>query len=154
MAKRFHPPLPVCVVALSFVASAVTAGGNRQAIEGPVSAELLRVIDGDTLLVAAAPWPDQQITTYVRLRGVDAPEMHARCAMARNEAQAALTALAALVASSDKVSLSNISGDKYFGRVIAEVTLADGRDPAHELLSMGLVTAYDGGRKPKQACGE
>jgi endonuclease YncB( thermonuclease family) len=29
----------------------------RDEIEGPVSAEIVRVIDGDTLLVEATPWP-------------------------------------------------------------------------------------------------
>jgi micrococcal nuclease len=33
------------------------------------------VIDGDTILVAAKPWPQQTMEVYVRLRGIDAPEL-------------------------------------------------------------------------------
>ena len=34
------------------------------------------------------------------------------------------------------------------------VTFADGRNPAQDLLSEGLVRAYDGGRKPQVFCAE
>lgn len=138
---------------LSVLLSAPSAfAASRQHVDGPVRAELIRVIDGDTLLVAAAPWPDHRITTYVRLRGIDAAEMHARCATTRIEAQVALAALTELVGSTDTLSLSDISGDKYFGRVVAQVTLSDGRDPAEELLARGLVIPYGGGKKTKRSC--
>ena len=41
-------------VALTLLVTAVNAAA-RDEIEGPVSAEILRVIDGDTLLVEARP---------------------------------------------------------------------------------------------------
>ena len=45
----------------------------RNVIEGPVEAELVSVIDGDTLLVTARPWPQHAISVLVRIRGIDAP---------------------------------------------------------------------------------
>ncbi|MCF6369012.1 thermonuclease family protein [Rhizobium halophilum] len=131
--------------------------GNAQAaardeISGPVEAEILRVIDGDTVLVEARPWPQQKVEVYVRIRGIDTPEMKSSCQSERDAAQAARQALELLAASSSTVKLSRISGDKYFGRVVADVTLAGGEQPAEHLLLAGLAVSYDGGRKAKQNC--
>jgi micrococcal nuclease len=52
-------------------------------IEGPVAAEIVQVIDGGTVLVEATPWPQQTMKVYVRIRGIDAPQMHSTCADAR-----------------------------------------------------------------------
>ncbi len=114
-------------------------------------AELIRVIDGDTLLVAAAPWPDHRITTYVRLRGIDAPELKSPCAATRQAATRAQEVLTSLVEGAPLL-LEDISGDKYYGRVLARVTLGDGRDAGGALLSEGLAVPYGGGRKLKVSC--
>ncbi|WP_283195860.1 hypothetical protein [Rhizobium sp. AN80A] len=50
------------------------------------------------------------------------------------------------------MQLTRISGDKYFGRILADVTLADGRNPAQYMLGEGIAVAYDGGRKQKAPC--
>src|SRR5436190_963859 len=100
-------------------ASLAAGGHDRYYIEGPVEAELISIIDGDTLLVAAKPWPQQTISVSVRIRGVDAPEMKSKCPALRARAVAAKEALASmLVAANGKLTLSAISGDKYFGRVV------------------------------------
>lgn len=126
---------------------------DRYFIEGPVAAELISIIDGDTLLVAAKPWPQQTISVSVRIRGVDAPELKSRCPELRTRAIAAKRALASILAASrGQLSLSSISGDKYFGRVVADVIAGDGQDAAAELLAAGMVRPYDGGKKPVDKC--
>lgn len=131
------------------LAEEVLAG---QRISGPVEASAIRVIDGDTVLVDATPWPNQHVTTYVRLRGIDAPELKSRCPEIHDAAERAHSALEELVASSSTLSLSNISGDKYFGRVVASLELEDGRDASSILLDAGLVDPYQGGRKKTASC--
>jgi hypothetical protein len=44
------------------------------------SAEVLRVIDGDTFEARVRIWSGFEINTRVRLRAIDAPELYARCA--------------------------------------------------------------------------
>ena len=61
-------------------------------------AEVVRVIDGDTFEARVRIWPGMDVTTRVRLRGIDAPEMHARCDDERVKALAARDALARLLA--------------------------------------------------------
>lgn len=46
-----------------------------QEIPGPVPAEILHIVDGDTVGVRAHTWPGQYVEIRVRLRGVDAPEI-------------------------------------------------------------------------------
>src|SRR3954454_8376143 len=70
------------------------AGGIPGNIDGPISAELLRVIDGDTIEVRARIWLDLDLTTRVRLAGIDAPELNGGCAEERRLAGMAKLALA------------------------------------------------------------
>jgi endonuclease YncB( thermonuclease family) len=43
-------------------------------------ARVVRVIDGDTFEARVRVRPGLEVTTRVRLRRIDAPELHARCA--------------------------------------------------------------------------
>lgn len=110
---------------------------------GPVEASVLSVIDGDTVAVEAHIWPGQTLRVSVRIRGVDAPELRGRCAAERRAAQRSRTALIGLVGTG-RVRLVDISGDKYFGRVIADLVLPDGRHASATLLGEGLARAYAG----------
>ena len=150
---RHHPfHALICILALLGAIFTDRQSMAAEKIAGPVAAELIRVIDGDTVLVSAMPWPDHHVTTYVRLRGIDAPELKSRCPAIRNAAEQAQSTLTNLLNASPVVALTDISGDKYYGRVVAALTLADGSDPAEALLSAGLVDPYRGGRKKVVAC--
>src|ERR1700760_2518615 len=85
--------------------------------------EVLRVFDGDTFEARVDIWPGMQITTKVRLRGIDAPEMHARCDDERSKAIAARDALSRILAEG-AVGIARIGQDKYGGRVDADVSTA------------------------------
>jgi micrococcal nuclease len=122
----------------------------RAPIAGPVEAELISVIDGDTLLVQAMPWPQHSVTVLVRIRGIDAPELKAKCAAAREAAVRAKTRLADLA--HGRIRLTNIAGDKYFGRAVATVSTGEADDIGSALLAQGLVRAYDGGRRTAPSC--
>jgi endonuclease YncB( thermonuclease family) len=118
---------------------------------GPVEANVLEIIDGDTFLAEALVWPGQSVRVNVRIRGIDAPEMRSRCAAEHEAALQARQALGDLL-QAGSVSISNIGGDKYYGRVLADVEAAGGRPVAGELLARALVRPYDGGRR-KNWCG-
>jgi endonuclease YncB( thermonuclease family) len=56
-----------------------TSNGDGLAVaRQPV--EVLRTLDGDTFEARVHLWPGLEMTTRVRLRGIDAPELKARCA--------------------------------------------------------------------------
>ncbi len=144
-------PLPTAVLTALLLAapSYASESGKQIEIAGPVAAEIIRIIDGDTILVAAKPWPQQTMEVYVRLRGIDAPELKSACSATRDAGRQARSALASLTSDQGEIQLTHISGDKYFGRVVADISFPDGRNPAQEMLSAGYVSPYDGGRKAK-----
>ncbi|WP_258159204.1 thermonuclease family protein [Rhizobium sp. TH2] len=122
----------------------------RNVVKGPVEAELISVIDGDTLLVNARPWPQHSIAVLVRIRGIDAPEMKSKCKGARRAAERAKQALSHLA--TGRIRLTNISGDKYFGRIVADVTAEGDTDIGAAMIGSGLAHIYDGGRKVRESC--
>lgn len=149
-----HFLLFASVTLLMLLPDGSMADAVHETVSGPVSAEIVRVIDGDTILVDASPWPQQTIEVYVRLRGIDAPELHSRCPAVREEAERAQAALEEIMPATGELQLTRISGDKYFGRILADVTTPDGRNPAETLLSAGYAVSYNGGRKAAERCAE
>jgi endonuclease YncB( thermonuclease family) len=113
---------------------------------GSHPAEVLRVIDGDTFEARVQVWPGIAITTKVRLRGIDAPELHARCPEERSKAEAARDALHALLAEGD-LAITHVSLDKYGGRVVAAAATRTTPDVSAAMLAQGHARVYDGGRR-------
>jgi endonuclease YncB( thermonuclease family) len=109
-------------------------------------AEVLRVIDGDTFEARVHLWPGLDVTTLVRLRGIDAPELRARCSEERVKAEAARDALRAILDQGD-VGIAGVTLDKYGGRVVADASTQATPDVSSALLGGGLVRRYAGGRR-------
>jgi len=130
-------------VALAFACLPASAA---KLFRGPVEAVVIEVLDGDTFLAEALVWPGHTVRINVRIRGIDAPEMHARCEPERQAALRARDALKMLFADRP-IAISNVSGAKYYGRVLADVATSEGVPVAPILLDEKLVRAYDGGRR-------
>ena len=108
--------------------------------------EVLRIIDGDTFEARVRVWPGLDVDTKVRLRGVDAAELHARCASELEQAQAARAALEKIL-SDGGVTISRVGVDKYGGRVDATIATRGTADVSAALLNGGFARAYDGGKR-------
>jgi endonuclease YncB( thermonuclease family) len=109
-------------------------------------AEVLRIIDGDTFEARVRVSPGLDVDTKVRLRGVDAAELHARCASELARAQAARTALETILADGG-VAISRVGVDKYGGRVDAAVSTRITADVSAAMLNGGYARSYDGGKR-------
>jgi endonuclease YncB( thermonuclease family) len=109
-------------------------------------AEVIRIIDGDTFEARVRVWPGLDVDTKVRLRGIDAAELHARCAGELRQAQAARAALENIL-SEGGVTVSRVGVDKYGGRVDAAIATRATADVSAALLNGGFARAYDGGRR-------
>jgi micrococcal nuclease len=140
---RFGFLLVVPAAAAAFVAAGPALAGER--LDGPVAAEVVRVIDGDSLEVRARLWLGLDLTVEVRIAGIDTPEVRGKCDSERTMAAEAKRRLALLVGAS--VRLANVTGDKYGGRVDADVSAADGADVGAAMVANGLARPYDGGRR-------
>lgn len=120
-----------------------TSVPGAERLAGPVPADLLGVVDGDTVDVRAHIWLGQTVETRVRLDGIDAPELRGDCAAERAAAAAAEHRLAALLGGGPVV-LTDIRHGTWAGRVVARVTAPDGIDVAGALIAEGLAAPYDG----------
>ena len=137
--------LTVLVLQLCLVAPPLWAGKSER-LDGPVQARVVEVVDGDTLLVRARIWLGQEIETRVRLTGVDAPEMKARCSRERALAEQARDFIRDRVGDAPVV-LHDVRYGKYAGRVLARIENAGGMDLGRSLLAAGLARPYAGGRR-------
>jgi endonuclease YncB( thermonuclease family) len=113
-----------------------------EALAGPVSAVVERVVDGDTIDVRARIWLGQTLTVRVRIEGVDTPEMRSQCAEERRLAITARDYLTRRLLDKE-VTLLRVAYDKFGGRVRAELVDADG-SVAQGLLNAGLARPYHG----------
>lgn len=95
-------------------------------------------------------WFGQDITVAVRLRDVDAPEMKGQCPGESRLGAEARETLEEIL-QTGKVTLSNLSLDKYAGRVVANVGIsaqnAAVEDVGSLLLAGGYARPYRGGRR-------
>jgi endonuclease YncB( thermonuclease family) len=107
---------------------------------------VLRVIDGDTFEARVHVWPGLDITTKVRLRGIDAAELRARCPAERTMAEAARDALGEMLAEGS-VGVFSVSLDKYGGRVVANAKTRSVANVSTELLERGYARRYAGGHR-------
>jgi micrococcal nuclease len=110
------------------------------------AAEVVRIIDGDTFVARMRTAPGGEVETHVRLRSIDAAELHARCSKELRLALAARAALQRLLADGS-VMLSHVGPDKYPGRIDANVATHSTNDISAAMLSGGWARAYDGGRR-------
>lgn len=128
------------------------AGNVRgEVMAGPVVADVIRVIDGDTFVADARVWPGQTIRVKVRLRGIDAPEMRSRCADVAKAAAAARDALRKLLGEGP-VEISAIGADKFYGRVIADVATPAAGHVGSAMLAQSHARPYQGGRRAQAEC--
>ena len=132
----------------TFAASRGKRRGMTPIFQAVWVAVVVSVTDGDTVRVRMALWPEVTIETAVRLRGIDTPELHGHCERERKLALDARAALARML-TGQQVSLSEVTPDKYGGRVLARVSTVNGADVAGDLLKRGLAVSYSG-RGPRR----
>ncbi len=149
-----RPPLPVA--ASASIEPAFAAAAPPPHTDLPIAkrldpgliypAEVVRVIDGDTFEARVRVWPGLDVDTHVRLRGIDAAELHARCADELAKAQAARVALQALL-DRGGVTVARVGVDKYGGRVDAVVATRATADVSAAMLAGGFARAYNGRKR-------
>ncbi len=108
--------------------------------------DVVRTIDGDTFEARVHVSPDLLLTTRVRLRGIDAPELKASCAQELHMAEAATGALRALLGEGD-VAIFNIGPDKYAERVVADASTRRTGNVSKAMLAAGHARSYNGGHR-------
>lgn len=114
-------------------------------LPGTIPVQVLWVADGDTFEGRIEVKPGLHVRTRVRLRGVDAPELHARCEAERVGAEAAKRLLRDILAEGG-VTLHDLGEDKY-GRMLGTVATRKTPDVAGVLIAKGVARPYYGGHR-------
>ena len=110
----------------------------KDLLPGPYSAKVIRVIDGDSLVVEVNSWLGQYQRVTVRLRGIDAAEL-------RSGDPKALQAKARLEEwVKGGVLLRDIGWGKYANRVVARVFGIDGENLGCLLVQRELAAVFQG----------
>jgi len=112
---------------------------------GPYLADVVRVVDGDTVEADVRVWPGLVARVKVRLDGVNAPETRTRDVCEKAAGLLAKERLSELLSGAE-VTVDQVRRGKYAGRVLG-VIYADGIDVGSVLLREGLVRRYAGGRR-------
>lgn len=128
-------------------AAASAFSPRRDVIQGPITGEVLDILDGDTVAVRVHVWIGQTIETHVRIDGIDTPEIKGKCEKERLMAQSAKQEIARLLASSGTINLFDIKLEKYAGRVLAKASNDQGVNIAEHMISKGLARPYAGAKR-------
>lgn len=117
---------------------------------GPYDAEIVRVIDGDTVVVDIYIWVDLIKRVNLRLTGVNTPEIRTRLQCEKEMGLKAKEFVESWLEESDLVTVVDVRPDKYGGRV--QGYLYKGEDSLSEaLIAEGLGVVY-GGEKREPWC--
>lgn len=134
---------------IKYFLAAIFAGTTAVALANPYPVKVIRVIDGDTIVIEARFLPPElKQQLGIRVLGIDTPEKGHR---AKCPAEAALAEKASaytkdLIASGQPVEIDIAGWDKYGGRILGTVRIG-GQDLAQGLMAQGLARPYDGGTK-------
>jgi micrococcal nuclease len=107
-----------------------------ESLPGPFTAEVVRVIDGDTFEGRIRVWLGMDVTVHIRIEGMDAPELRGHCPGERAAAELARDHLIRLLGAR-QVLLTHVRPDKYGGRVDAAIHLPNGDDISAAMISAG-----------------
>lgn len=110
-------------------------------------ATVMRVVDGDTVRVRVTLWHDQVLTTSIRVRDIDTPELKGKCENERGMARMAKARVEQLLPAGSKVKIGKVAPDKYGGRYDADVRTSDDKSLGEILIADGLARRYGGGKR-------
>lgn len=111
--------------------------------------EILRAIDGDTVVAHIPGVPEIFEKLNIRLKGIDAAELRGERACEKNDAERGKAMMANLV-TGRTVDLHFCTPDKYFRAVC--VIFVDGVDVSAYMIDHGYAVPYAGDTKIKWKC--
>lgn len=114
----------------------------EELLPGPIPAEPIAVVDGDTVEVRAQIWPGHSVRTRVRLRGVDAPEIFRPACPAERALGEAAARFVEAWTREETLMLREVSLGSFAGRVVARIGRGDGGDLSDALIAGGLGAPY------------
>ena len=115
---------------------------------GPYRAEVVKIKDGDTVLLDVALWPGLTKRISLRLKGINTPEKRGKgiTACEKAAAQKATEFTQRFLKDTKYVFVSGVKLGKYAGRALGSISNGK-KDLGMALLEAGLARQYDGGKR-------
>jgi micrococcal nuclease len=110
-------------------------------------AELVRVVDGDTVDLRVDLGFSVQLKQRFRLAGINAPELHSKDAGEKQRAEASMAFLVALLLTGPLTLITDKDAQEKFGRYLARITNGTGIVVNDELVKAGHAVLYSGGKR-------
>ena len=136
-------------IAIVVAAHATPAHAQKTPQGVTYDAQIVRINDGDTVVIAAPFLPAPlKPELAVRVFGVDTPEkgFRAQCPQEDQRGQAATTFTRQSLGAARKIQINLMDWDKYGGRVLGDVIL-DGKSLRSMLIEKGFAREYYGEAK-------
>lgn len=135
---RWFEPLATLVLIAALVCTRAAAADYP--------ATLVRVVDGDTLIVSVEVWPDVMVRATLRVAKINTPESRgAGISACELELGARAKDFTTAFVRAGRITVAVKQHDKY-GRVLADV-LVDDKDLGSALLAADLARPYAGERR-------
>lgn len=127
---------------------------NYRVKEKLYSWKVNRVIDGDTIEIIIPSFPEELNPVKIRVRGINTPEkskVNAKCEneiiLAKQATEFTKTIIFKAIDEDRSIKFSQLSWDKYGGRIVANVHIGGKTQLSELLIKNGLAKPYDGSRK-------
>ena len=137
------------IAALLLIPVLAFAQGKMPKNSATYDAQIIRVSDGDTIVIAAPFLPAPlKPELAVRIFGVDTPEKghRAQCAQEDQRAQLASKYTSQLIAQGGRIQVTLYAWDKFGGRVLGDI-IVNGQSVRAGLIQNGLAREYYGEAK-------
>jgi endonuclease YncB( thermonuclease family) len=131
------------------LSSSVLAHGKMPKNQATYDAQIIRVSDGDTIVIAAPFLPAPlKPELAVRIFGVDTPEKapRARCPQENEKALIASRYTTQMIQQGGKIQVTLYAWDKFGGRVLGDI-IVNGQSVRAGLIQNGLAREYYGAAK-------
>jgi len=133
-------PAIILAVLLSFPVAAAE-------MYGPYTADVVRIIDGDTVVVRVHAWPGLTQKIALRLDGVNTPEKRRAPECEKILGRKATAFTTAFIGSAQVVRISGVHLGKFAGRALGKITVPGKGDLGDALMQAGMAREYHGGKR-------
>ncbi|MDH5327685.1 MAG: thermonuclease family protein [Gammaproteobacteria bacterium] len=133
---------------LLIISLLVSLSANAKQLYGPYQAEVVRVVDGDTIELNVHVWPGLVQNIKLRLSGVNTPEKRGRnvSQCEKKAAQKATNFTQRWVKGINRIIVTEVKLGKYAGRALGKIKKGE-LDLGEELIRAGHAKPYSGGRR-------
>lgn len=112
---------------------------------------VVRVIDGDTVVVNVPLWPEVYVEPHIRVYGINAPEIHTKVKCEKVAGDKATAFAKAFLAKGPVLLIIHPGDTKFYGRMDGQL-FVNGQSLGQAELDKHLAVPYHGGKR-KPWCG-